>query len=406
MADRLAIEGVLGPEGVAALEGLGPLELVAAVIAPGPVRSLPAVIEAAGAGLARGFPGRKAAVLVAGGGGEGRPSGADPVPVVQIPPAGPWLRGRAVLAGVAAGRHLGARATAIVDAGLASFVPEWLDRLLAPVVDGTADYVTPAYARAPTEGTLTSNLLAPLCRAVYGRRLHEVLGGCLALSAGFAEKLPPAEDWTDELDGHGAEMRLLVEALTGAHAVVEVPLGPKQLDPGTATTDLSRTLADAVGALFRTMERYTLAWQDLLGSAPVLRRGAPPDSRPAGGEVRRDRMVRAFHLGLKDLLPVWEQVMPDDTLRQLYPLGLLEPDEFSFPAPLWARVACDFAVAYHERRLPRDHLLRALTPLYLGRVAAFVSEVQAGPPARVAEALEQVGRAFEAEKPSLSARWR
>jgi hypothetical protein len=117
-------------------------------------------------------------------------------------------------------------------------------------------------------------------------------------------------------------------------------------------------------------------------------------------------MVRAFHLGLKDLLPVWEQVMPDDTLRQLYPLGLLEPDEFSFPAPLWARVACDFAVAYHERRLPRDHLLRALTPLYLGRVAAFVSEVQAGPPARVAEALEQVGRAFEAEKPSLSARWR
>ena len=75
-------------------------------------------------------------------------------------------------------------------------------------------------------------------------------------------------------------------------------------------------------------------------------------------------------------------------------------------AALWARVVSDFAVAHHERRLPRDHLLRVLTPLYLGRVAAFVLETQAGAPSRVTDALERVGQAFEAEKASLSARWR
>ena len=72
----------------------------------------------------------------------------------------------------------------------------------------------------------------------------------------------------------------------------------------------------------------------------------------------------------------------------------------------WARVAVDFAVASHERRLPRDHLLRALTPLYLGRVAAFLREVHAVPPARVPALLDILARAFEAEMESLAARWR
>jgi hypothetical protein len=117
-------------------------------------------------------------------------------------------------------------------------------------------------------------------------------------------------------------------------------------------------------------------------------------------------MVRAFHLGLKDLLPLWEQALSDETLEHLYPLGLLGPEDFRFPPPLWARVIADFAVAHHERRLPRDHLLRALTPLYLGRVAAFVLESQAGSPPGAPDALERVGLAFEAEKSTLAARWR
>jgi hypothetical protein len=117
-------------------------------------------------------------------------------------------------------------------------------------------------------------------------------------------------------------------------------------------------------------------------------------------------MVRAFRLGLKDLMPVWEQIMPEETLGRLYPLGLLAPDEFQFPPPMWARVVSDFAVAHRERRLAREHLLKALAPLYLGRVAAFLLEAQAGPPSSMLDVLERIGLAFEAEKPFLAERWR
>jgi hypothetical protein len=119
-----------------------------------------------------------------------------------------------------------------------------------------------------------------------------------------------------------------------------------------------------------------------------------------------EQMVHAFNLGLKDLLPVWEQVMPESTLARLYPLSLLAADEFALSPALWARVVSDFAVAYHERRMPRDHLLRALTPLYLGRVAAVVVQARATTPERIPVIFETIDRAFEAEKEHLVARWR
>jgi glycosyltransferase involved in cell wall biosynthesis len=413
VADGLTLETVLPPEGTALVEALGSVEVLVAVTALNQARTAPAVVETVAAGLARGFAGRKAAVLVVDGGSqdgtaeavEGRAPPEPGVPIATARISGRSGRGRAVIAALAAARHAGARATVIVDAGLVSASPEWVERLLGPIVQDEADYVSPAYGRATAEGTLTTNLLAPLLRSLFGKRLLEVLGACAGVSAALLERLPPAEEW-DEPTGQGAEARLLGEALAGQHAIVEVYLGRKQLDPGAAPGDLAHTLVEAVGPLFRLMERHAAEWQDVRGSVAVPRRGEPGPAAAAAGEVRPDRMVRAFHLGLKDLLPLWEQILVDETLGQLYPLGLLGSDDFRFPPPLWARVIADFAVAYHERRLPREHLLRALTPLYLGRVAAFVLETQAGSASRAGDALERVALAFEAEKGALSARWR
>jgi glycosyltransferase involved in cell wall biosynthesis len=414
VADGLTLKTALPPEGIASVEALGPLDAVVAVTALNQARTAPTVVRAAEAGLARAFTGRKTAVIFVDGGSQDdtleavaqRSGDSPPVPVASARIAGVPGRGRALVAALAAARLVGARASAVVDAGLVSIAAEWIEPLLGPVLAGDADYVSPAYSRAVTEGTLTTNLLGPLVRSLFGKRLQEVLGGCAALSAALLDTLPPAEEWNDEPTGQGAEMRLLGQALAGGHSLVEVYLGRKQLDPGAAPADLAHTLVDAVGPLFRMMERHAGEWQDVGGSVPVPRRGQAGPGTLRGGDVQPDRMVRAFHLGLKDLLPLWEQALTDETLGQLYPLGLLEPDDFRFPPPLWARVVGDFAVAHHERRLPRDHLLRALTPLYLGRVAAFVLETRAGSSPVGADALERVSLAFEAEKPTLSARWR
>ena len=52
------------------------------------------------------------------------------------------------------------------------------------------------------------------------------------------------------------------------------------------------------------------------------------------------------------------------------------PADFVFPDALWARVVYDFALGHHYGVVHRDHLLRSLVPLYLGRTAAYVAATQ------------------------------
>ncbi len=416
MAQEVRAEDLLTGEDVAALDAVGPADLLVGIIALNHARSVTKVVEGVAKGIAQHFPGpRTAAILVADAGSQdGTPeavlawrAAAPSVPLVHLVRlAAPAGRGRAILAVLAAARRLGAQGCGLVDADLIGLAPEGMERLLQPLLRQEADYVSPAYTRTVAEGTLTTNLLAPFSRALYGVRIQQLAGGCAGLSRGWVRRCLEADVWESELAAHGIEVWLPTEALASGARVVETHLGRKQVDPGGAQPDLATTLARMVGTLFLLMDRYRPVWQDVRGSVPIPQAGGSPALLPEAGGPRVGRMVRAFRLGLKDLLPVWEQILPEETLARLYPLGLLAEDEFLFPPPLWARVVSDFAVAHHERRLARDHLLRALTPLYLGRVAAFLEEAQAAPPTRIPGLLEAIGRAFEAEKEHLEARWR
>lgn len=415
MADGIQIEELLPAESLAALDATGPVEIVIGISALNHARSVAHVLAAAATGLAKHFPGRKAMVLVADAGSQDGTleavrawrETAPPVPVVrEVQVAGPPNRARATLAILAAARRIRTQGCVLVDADLIGITPEWADRLLRPVLQNEADYVSPAYIRAVSEGTLTTNLLSPMIQALYGKRLTQPLGGCAGLSGELLGQFLQLDSLVSGVDAHEVDLWLATEALTSGAKVVETHLGRKLVDPTPAHPELATIVARVVGPLFRLMETYHAAWDEIRGSVPLPQVGDPTAAQVEPGEANVERMVRAFRLGLKDLLPVWEQVMPEDTLARLYPLGLLAADEFQFPPPIWARVVSDFALAYHERRLPRDHLLRALTPLYLGRVASFLLEAQGTSLTRLPEGLDAIGRAFEAEKEFLRSRWR
>jgi hypothetical protein len=109
---------------------------------------------------------------------------------------------------------------------------------------------------------------------------------------------------------------------------------------------------------------------------------------------------------LRDLLPIWEIILAPDTLAGILPLGLSQEDDFTFPLPLWVQTVYDFAIAYHEKLIHREHLLRSLTPLYLGRTASLVLETKDGGHAEVERTIEQGCQIFESMKPYLIERWR
>lgn len=75
------------------------------------------------------------------------------------------------------------------------------------------------------------------------------------------------------------------------------------------------------------------------------------------------------------------------------------------PDEVWARTIYDFALGYRLRVIDRNHLLRAMTPIYLGWLASFVNEMR-DRPERVEERLEALCLVFEAQKRYLISRWR
>ena len=66
----------------------------------------------------------------------------------------------------------------------------------------------------------------------------------------------------------------------------------------------------------------------------------------------------------------------------------------------------DFALGHHLKTMPRDHLLGALVPLYLGWLASFMLEPGTDDPAAAEQRIDRLGMAFETQKPYLISRWR
>jgi hypothetical protein len=68
-------------------------------------------------------------------------------------------------------------------------------------------------------------------------------------------------------------------------------------------------------------------------------------------------------------------------------------------------VTRELAATHRHALISRDHLLRAAVPLYLGRVASFVSEVAGQDPSVAEERLEALCLQFERSRSELVALW-
>jgi hypothetical protein len=108
---------------------------------------------------------------------------------------------------------------------------------------------------------------------------------------------------------------------------------------------------------------------------------------------------------LADLAPIWEQALGRETVAELKPLQTASAAEFRIPDDLWVRVIFEAAMAYRARLMPREHLLKALTPLYLGRTATFVLETQGLTTGEAEGRIEQLCLAYESKKSYLVERW-
>jgi hypothetical protein len=414
----------LPSDAVQALNALGQVDIVVGIPSFNNARTIGHVVEATHAGLAKYFPRKRTLIVNSDGGSTDGTQGivtglrmptdemllishpVFPVNRMTIPYHGIPGKGSAFRCVFGVAERLGAAACAVVDSDLRSISPEWIQLLVAPVLEHGFDYVAPFYFRHKYDGTITNNIVYPLTRALYGQRVRQPIGGDFGVSGRLASHFLTKPVWDSDVARFGIDIWMTTTAICDRFRVGQSFLGTKLHDAKDPGADLSQMLVQVLGTVFSLMETHEAVWAGTVGSAdtPLIGFRFAVGVEPL--TVDLNRMIELFRSGVDNLADVWGPLFSPGDLRALGQLALQRADAFQVPDDLWVRIVYDLAAAYHHRLMDRQHLIRSSLPLYMGRVASFVREVADLDAPAVEERLERLCERFEAAKPYLLDRWR
>jgi glycosyltransferase involved in cell wall biosynthesis len=300
---------------------------------------------------------------------------------------------------------LDVKACAVVDSDLRSIAPEWIELLIKPVLDGGFDYVAPLYHRHKYDGTITNSIIYPMTRALYGRRVRQPIGGDFGFSGGLARFYLTKDVWETDVARYGIDIWMTTTAIANNFRVCQSFLGAKIHDPKDPGADLSAMLHQVVVAAFDLMEAYRDIWRAIKGSEAVQAFGFRYAVGLEAVSVNLDRMIEKFRLGVKELTGIWKEFLPDDVMAFLNKAAGLPVEKFNMPDEMWVEIIYSFAIAAHRKTINKEHLLKSLTPLYIGRTASFVIETWESSAEEVEDRIEGLCLSFENRKDFLLNNW-
>jgi len=413
----------LRPEVRAQIQALGRADIVVGIPSYNNARTIGHVVRAVQAGLAKYFPEQTAVIVNSDGGSTDgtttvvQQSGIEdysaillhhrvsPIAKLAFPYVGVPGKGSAFRAVFEIARSLNARACAVVDSDLRSITPEWIELLVKPVLMNGFDYVAPLYHRHKFDGTITNNIIYPLTRALYGKRVRQPIGGDFGFSGQLASFYLDQDVWQTDVARFGIDIWMTTTAIANSFKVTQSFLGAKIHDAKDPGADLSSMLYQVVSATFDLMENHAPVWLPIRGSEPVPAFGFEYTVGLEHVSVHTGRMLAQFREGLANLQEIWREVLGAGDFSEVQRLGVQSDAEFKFPPALWARVIYDYALAFHRKQMLPAHLIKSLTPLYIGKTAAFILAADAMTPAEVELEIEQLCLAFERDKDYLASAW-
>jgi glycosyltransferase involved in cell wall biosynthesis len=387
------------------------------------VRTIGHVVRAIQAGLTKYFPDRKAVIVNSDGGSQDNTvetvqnaaiedfdsilvkHSKEPVFKITTPYHGIPGKGSAFRTIFAIADMLGAEACIVVDSDLRSITPEWVELLAKPVLDKDFDFVSPLYLRHKYDGTITNSIIYPLTRALYGKRVRQPIGGDFGFSGDMAAFYLSKDVWDTDVARYGIDIWMTTTAIANDFRVCQSFLGAKIHDAKDPGADLSAMLCQVVGATFDLMEQYPDKWKSVAKSEPVQTFGFTYAVGLEPVAVNIKRMIERFRLGAKELTDIWNKFLPADVIDYLHRAAELPEADFTFSDELWVGIIYSFALAAHTKAINKDHLLKALTPLYIGRTASFVKQTSDSNAEQVEEKIEGLCRVFEDKKNVLSENW-
>ncbi|HUW51608.1 MAG TPA: cell wall biosynthesis glycosyltransferase [Sulfuricella sp.] len=406
------------------LEKIGSADIVVGIPSFNNARTIGHVVRAVQAGLAKYFPAHKAVIVNSDGGSSDGTMEVvrnaavedfnaillhhrvEPISKIAFPYSGIPGKGSAFRSIFEIAQILDAKACVVVDSDLRSITPEWIELLVTPVLNGGFDYVAPLYHRHKFDGTITNSIVYPLTRTLYGKRVRQPIGGDFGFSGKLAQFYLTKDVWQSDVARFGIDIWMTTTAIANGFKVAQSFLGAKIHDAKDPGTDLSNMLYQVVSATFDLMENYTDVWMPVRDSEPVTTFGFEYTVGLEHVNVNTARMVNLFREGLNNLHEIWLDILGAGDFKEVERLGALSDGEFNFPLSLWTRVIYDYAIAFHQKKLPAEHLIKSLTPLYVGKTASFILAAEHMEAAEAEAEIEKLCMEFENHKNYLVTRWK
>jgi glycosyltransferase involved in cell wall biosynthesis len=405
------------------LAAIGTADLVVGIPSYNNARTISHVVRAIKAGIAKYFPDQIVVLVNSDGGSTDGTPGV--VASTDLGPAGTILvtaparpvrkvitayrgvpgKGSALRTIFEIATRLRARACAVVDSDLRSINPEWIQLLLEPVLRYGFDYVCPLYSRHKYDGTITNAIVYPMVRALYGRRIRQPIGGDFGFSGRLAAHYLMFDVWDSDVARYGIDIWMTTTALVGDFRICQAYLGAKIHDAKDPGADLTSMLVQVTGSLFRQIEDHASFWLGVTGSEEVPEFGFSYEVGLEPVAVNLRRMVDAFNAGMRELAGLYTRFLSVETWEGLERMAGESAEAFHMPDDLWVRIVYEFAAAYHHRILLPEHLLKSLTPLYLGRTASWVRQAESYGAAEVEFQLNALCQRFEELKPYFLQLW-
>ncbi len=386
-------------------------------------RTIRNVLLAVQTGLACYFPDLKAVIVTADGGSrDGTPAIARNSVVRKIPvfishcgtgadrmlpdPYHPFPgRADAFRAIFQTAEELDARACVFLDAGVTSMTPAWIQRLISPVLEHGSDHVSPLYLRTRSDSLITNTILYPLIRALYGKRVRQPVGGNFCVSGRLARfHLRKMAEEADRAP-YGIEVSLLTAAIMNDFRIAQAFLGLRVRD-NSGRRVVHAVLPGIMDAVFGLVASDHHVWKSVRGSEPVTVFGSETGTATEQARVEVGSMLALFRQGVRDLKDIWISIIGPDDFRLLEYIAFRPEGRFMITPMFWARIVYAYAIAYHRKNASPRHLLPSLIPLYLGKAASHLLEVQDKGPQETEEEIERLCLAFEDGKDYLARNWR
>jgi hypothetical protein len=305
---------------------------------------------------------------------------------------------------LAAADLLQAKACAVVSPDSVTLEPEWVDRLLRPLLRDGRDLILPVYRRHKFDGLLIRNLVYPMARSIYNCPVREPYPADFAFSGMMGSHFLSQDIWSQEQGQRGTELWLTLSAIVERCKVAQAFLGTKTR-PEDSRADLVKAMRETAGVLFGSLDANFAAWSSPREPLEAPCMGCQPSVSLEPSRLNRKRLHQMFTFGVSELEPVFLSILSASTHDELRRLAAAPEEKFVYSSELWVRTVYEFAAAYHKAIIGRDHIVQALVPLFRGRAYTFLTENREASAEEVESNIEGLCQTFERQKPYLLEMW-